>query len=121
MPKRSSLDPHIHPAAAFGAELRQVRERAGFRSRAALAKAMGYTLTTIGKAESGHALPSDTVFSAWMEACKVPPDHREKLATDLAYVRVLPGAPQWFRPWVEVEREADLIRIWCPMLMPGLL
>jgi hypothetical protein len=27
----------------------------------------------------------------------------------------------WFRPWIDLEEMADSIRIWCPMLIPGLL
>jgi hypothetical protein len=31
------------------------------------------------------------------------------------------GIPVWFRPWIDLEEMADSIRIWCPMLIPGLL
>lgn len=29
--------------------------------------------------------------------------------------------PEWFRPWVEIEREAKVLRTWQPLVVPGLL
>ncbi|MEV8630417.1 DUF5753 domain-containing protein [Streptosporangium sp. NPDC051023] len=29
--------------------------------------------------------------------------------------------PAWFRPWVEIEQEADTLRTWQPLVVPGLL
>lgn len=121
MPKRNSLDPRTHPGAAFGVELRVVRESAGFPTRVALARRTGYSLSVIGRGESGHRPPSPEVLATILDACKVGGERREDLVRQCLRARRILGIPAGFRSWIALEEKSDYIRIWCPQTIPGLL
>lgn len=106
-------------AAAFlGAELRRARNAARL-SQEQLAQRLGYDRTMITKTESGTRIPSpefadalDTVFP-----------HLDGLFARLsAHARIADGpVPTWFLEWLEAECVASMLRVWQPLIVPGLL
>lgn len=122
MPRNSSRSPENDPAALLGMELARIRAEVGYPVQAAFAAALGYERTVISKAESGDRPPTNAVFTAWMDACGVTGTERAMLERQLILARNARGAiPGWFTWWIDVEKQADSIRIWCPLLIPGLL
>jgi transcriptional regulator with XRE-family HTH domain len=122
MPRNASRSPETNAAALLGAELARLRAEAGFTIQASFAAELGYDRSVIAKAESGDRPPSDPVFAAWMDACGVTGPVRALLERMLILARNAAGAiPTWFTWWIDVEKEADSIRIWQPLLIPGLL
>jgi transcriptional regulator with XRE-family HTH domain len=116
MPAR---DPETSPALFFGKELQRARIAAGFKSQDALAVRLGFDRTVITKAESGKRPPSDDVLTAWCEACGLDLELFSRLAM---LARNGDGPiPTWFEDWLEAERAATMLRIWQPLLIPGLL
>jgi transcriptional regulator with XRE-family HTH domain len=115
MPAR---DPETNPAVFLGRELQRARISAGFKSQDALAVRLGFDRTVITKAESGARPPSDDVLTAWCEACELDLDLFARLA---ALARNGDGPiPTWFEDWLEAEHQAAMLRIWQPLLIPGL-
>jgi transcriptional regulator with XRE-family HTH domain len=112
-------DPETNPAAFLGGELRRARMSAGFSSQDALATRLGFDRTVVAKAETGERPPTIEVLAAWCEACQLDEELFGRLAT---LARRADGpVPTWFEDWLEAEREAHTLRLWSPMLIPGLL
>lgn len=112
-------DPQTSPAAFLGDELRRARVAAGFSSQDALATRLGFDRTVITKAESGQRPPSVEVLAAWCQACAMPEELLRRLA-ELAR-RAEGPVPSWFEGWLEAEGHAHTLRLWAPVLLPGLL
>jgi transcriptional regulator with XRE-family HTH domain len=112
-------DPETDPRAFLGRELRHARIAAGFSSQEALAARLDFDRTVIAKAETGDRPPTDEVLDAWCEACNLD---RELFARWAAFARRTDGpVPSWFESWLEAERQAHMLRIWQPLVFPGLL
>jgi transcriptional regulator with XRE-family HTH domain len=112
-------DPETNPAAFLGAELRRARMSAGFSSQEALAARLGFDRTVVAKAETGERPPTIEVLAAWCEACQLDEQLFGRLAT---LARRADGpVPTWFEDWLDAEREAHTLRLWSPILIPGLL
>jgi transcriptional regulator with XRE-family HTH domain len=112
-------DPETDPAAFLGEELRRARVAAGFSSQDALANALGFERTVITKAEIGDRPPTVEVLTAWIEACHLDPDLYRRMGV-LAR-RAESPVPTWFEDWLRAEAEAQSLRLWSPLLIPGLL
>lgn len=114
-------DPESNPAAFLGAELRHARVAAGYSSQEALAAKLGYDRSVIAKAETGERPPSPEVADA-LEA-ELFPDGPSGFVGRLAKLarRADGPIPSWFESWLEAEREALTLRLWSPVLVPGLL
>jgi transcriptional regulator with XRE-family HTH domain len=111
-------DPDTDPKAFLGRELARARKAAGFSSQDALAARLGFDRTVIAKAESGERVPTDDVLDAWSEACDLD---RELFGRWAAFARRTDGPiPSWFESWLEAERQAHMLRIWQPLVIPGL-
>jgi transcriptional regulator with XRE-family HTH domain len=111
-------DPDTDPKAFLGRELARVRKAAGFSSQDALAARLGFDRTVVAKAESGERVPTDEVLDAWSEACDLD---RELFGRWVAFARRTDGPiPSWFESWLEAERQAHMLRIWQPLVVPGL-
>jgi transcriptional regulator with XRE-family HTH domain len=111
-------DPDTDPKAFLGRELARTRKAAGFSSQDALAARLGFDRTVIAKAESGERVPTDEVLDAWCEACDLD---RELFGRWAAFARRTDGPiPSWFESWLEAERQAHMLRIWQPLVIPGL-
>jgi transcriptional regulator with XRE-family HTH domain len=112
-------DPETEPRAFLGSELQRGRIAAGFSSQDALASKLGFDRSVIGKAETGERPPTPEVLAAWCEACRLDGDLLARLA---ALARRADGpVPSWFESWLEAEGEAHMLRLWSPVLVPGLL
>lgn len=112
-------DAETNPAAFLGDELRRARLAAGFSSQDALAGKLGFDRTVVTKAETGVRPPTPEVLAAWCAACGLDGDLFRRLGV---LARRADGpVPTWFEDWLQAEGEAQSLRIWSPMLVPGLL
>jgi hypothetical protein len=104
--------------AFFGAELRRARLAAEM-SQDQLGRALSFSGDLVGKIETSERAPTPS-FAA---GCDSTFPHLDGLFTRLMELaRRWDGPyPQWFRDWLEAEREASSLRWWEPMLVPGLL
>jgi len=112
-------DPETNPAAFLGGELRRARMAAGFSSQDALAAKLGFDRTVVAKAETGERPPTDDVLAAWCQACRLDEELFGRL---VRLARRADGpVPTWFEDWLRAEGEAHTLRIWQPLIIPGLL
>lgn len=113
-----NLDATRSPVAFFGAELRRARAAAGL-SQDQLGRQLNFSGDLVGKIETCERTPTPG-FAA---GCDSVFPHLDGLFTRLlGLARRWDGPyPQWFRDWLEAEREALSLRWWEPMLVPGLL
>lgn len=64
-------------------------------------------------------MPSPDVLEAWCGACSLDDDHCARLAQ---VARSADGpVPNWFQDWLDAERHALTLRLWQPIIVPGLL
>ncbi|GAA3090286.1 helix-turn-helix domain-containing protein [Streptosporangium carneum] len=111
------IDPYISPRIRFGTELRKFRLAAGFSQRK-LGEAIHLSISQLSMLENGHRSPTLALASKVDEALN--------LGTTLTGLldrlnRAEAQLPRWFRPWLEFEREAESLRIWSALIVPGLL
>jgi transcriptional regulator with XRE-family HTH domain len=112
-------DPEKDPRARLGDELRRARIAAGYSSQEALAAKLGFDRTVIAKAETGDRPPTPDVLAAWCQACHIDAEMFERWAV---LARRADGpVPTWFEDWLKAEGEAHTLRIWQPLIIPGLL
>ncbi len=124
MPPRSqSRDPKTDPRAALGEQLRNARQSAGFRSQAELGDRIGVHTTVIAKAETGDRPPTSEVYEPWLEQCGITGRERELYDVLFGLARAKEGGPAkiWFVGWVDAEGRAHTLRIWQPLIFPGLI
>lgn len=112
------LDATRSPLAFFGAELRRARLAAGL-SQDQLGRELNFSGDLVGKIETSERAPA----SGFAAGCDAVFPHLDGLFARLfALARRWDGPyPQWFRDWVQAEREATSLRTWEPLLIPGLL
>lgn len=115
MPKPSPLDPTASVSAFFGAELRRYRLAAGL-SQDALGAEINYTGAFIGLVENAKRTPP----RALADSADRVLDARGALSNLWTLVSA-ESHPQWFRPYVELEAVAVLIRVFDLRVVPGLL
>jgi transcriptional regulator with XRE-family HTH domain len=114
----ATRDPETDPRARLGDELRRARIAAGYSSQEALAAELSFDRTVITKAETGDRPPTTEVLAAWCHACGLDSDLFERWAV---LARRTDGPiPTWFEDWLRVEGEAHTLRIWQPLIVPGL-
>jgi hypothetical protein len=107
----------LTPREQLAETLRQARLDAGFDSHGSLAKRLSVSRPVVTRAENpAHPCPSDAVLAAWAGATGAGLD----TLTDLAQ-RAKSGTPDWFMPYLSAESEADTLRCWSPLLLPGLV
>ncbi|MEV8630594.1 helix-turn-helix transcriptional regulator [Streptosporangium sp. NPDC051023] len=111
------IDPYISPRIRFGTELRKFRLAAGFSQRK-LSETIHLSISQLSMLENGHRSPTLAL------AGKV--DEALNLGTTLTGLldrlnRAEAQLPRWFRPWLDFEREAESLRIWEALIVPGLL
>lgn len=99
----------------FGAELRRTRERAGL-SREEFGKLAGYVAGTIAQLEIGERFPQEK-FITWLDK------HFQTERFTLIYRKLLrrDAYPESFRPWIDIEQEATVLRSYEVSVVPGLL
>ena len=113
-------DPRNDLGAFLGEELRRAREDAGINSQDMLARELGYSRTVIVKAETGSRPPSREVAARIAE--RFPNLCNGMYITLAAIAREENGPiPGWFADWLEREGQAASIRIYQPVIVPGVL
>jgi len=114
MPRR---DPDTDPRAFLGRELARARKAAGF-SQDTLSVRLVCDRTVVAKIETGDRVPTDEVLEAWCAACNLDPEMFARWST---FARRTDGpVPSWFESWLEAEKLAHMLRIWQPLVIPGL-
>ncbi|MFG3256012.1 Scr1 family TA system antitoxin-like transcriptional regulator [Streptomyces sp. NPDC048172] len=108
-------DPRVSTLAYFGTELRIQREQAGL-SQSALARRTFCTHSLVSRIESAQRIPSEE----FAQRCD------EALGTGGSFWRLWPvviqhAYPDWFRPFVELEKDATEIWGFENQVVPGLL
>jgi transcriptional regulator with XRE-family HTH domain len=118
MPLIRELDPGASPAAFFGAELRRARSSAGL-SQEQLGQRVGYSAAQVGKVEVGERAPSQD----FAKRCDQALPDADGLFTRLHALiqRFDGGYPSWFIEWIEIERRAESLCWWEPLVVPGLV
>ena len=97
--------------------LKQARIAAGYGTHGALAKKLNVSRSLVTKAESAtQPIPSDALLTAWAGTTGVPVDRLTELARSARS-----GTPEWFMPYKHAEAEAQTLRCWSPVQVPGLL
>ncbi|MEU0485195.1 helix-turn-helix transcriptional regulator [Streptosporangium sp. NPDC006013] len=101
----------------FGKELRKYRIMSGLTQRE-LCTVVPIAVSHLSMLENGHRAPTRKLAHQMDEALDLGTtlidllDRLDRVATQV---------PRWFRPWLEFEREAESIRMWEPLMVPGLL
>jgi DNA-binding XRE family transcriptional regulator len=104
----------------LGEELRGARLAAGYTSQDQFARELGFDRTVIVKAETGARPPSDDLAGKIGEQF---PGLCNGLYVQLATIARKSNGPipGWFADWLDAERQAHTLRIWQPLIVPGLL
>jgi transcriptional regulator with XRE-family HTH domain len=110
------VGPAASPLTHFGAEVRLERERLGM-SRAELGKAANCGYSLVAKIESGDRVPA----LDFAEACDRVFPHANGRFVRLWPLALRYAYPPWFRRYVELEWTATAIRMFHPLLLPGLV
>ncbi|WP_405182552.1 helix-turn-helix transcriptional regulator [Nocardia sp. NBC_01377] len=110
---------------ALGQRLREIRKGAGLTGRA-LADLEGWHESKISKIEYGKQTPSEKDIRAWCLHCRAAGQLPDLIATlhnvEAAYLEVRRiRIPQWQRVIAKMEADAELVRLYEPGLIPGLL
>jgi DNA-binding XRE family transcriptional regulator len=113
-------DPRSDLGAWLGEELRGARLAGGYTSQDQFARELGFDRTVVVKAETGARPPSDEMAARIAEM--FPGLCNGLYGQLVAIARKSNGPiPGWFADWLTREREATSIRIWQPIIVPGLL
>jgi hypothetical protein len=77
----------------------------------------------VGKAESGEYPPTDAVLGDWLDACGVGGRLRAVIVGLTRFARMRDGGPVkvWFVGWVDAEGKAHTLRVWQPLIFPGII
>lgn len=96
-------------------QLRRARQARGL-SQEELGKLVNYSSSQVSAVETGER-PVNADYLARVDAVL---DTGGLFVTMLELIR-FHAAPDWFRPWEEIEREATSLRWYDPTVIPGLL
>ncbi|MFC6080584.1 helix-turn-helix domain-containing protein [Sphaerisporangium aureirubrum] len=111
---RKKRDMSNTPESRLGEELRRSREALGW-TQDDLAERIQFSGSMVGFVERAERSPTED-FILRCEAA---------LGADGKLVPLLAGceksSPRWFRPWTKIEAEARVLRLWEPLVLPGLL
>lgn len=124
MPTRTqSRDPETDLGAFLGRQLKEIRAEAGYNSQDEFAPVLSKDRSVIGKAETGEYPPTEAVLDDWLSACGITGRLRTVLLAVAKIARMRDGGPvkAWFAGWFDAEGKAHTLRIWQPIIVPGLL
>lgn len=111
-----AADPDVSPLRNFGNEVRLERDRMAM-SRAELGKAAACGASLVAKIENGDRVPQRE-FAEGCDRAFAGANGRFlrlwRLALRYAY-------PPWFRPYVALEQKATVLRMFNPVLVPGIV
>jgi transcriptional regulator with XRE-family HTH domain len=107
----------VMPSLVFlGKEVRHAREAAGM-SQAQLAETINYAPSFVSMVEHADRMPKQD----FTEACDRALNTGGFLTRILTELVARDGAPEWFWPWLDREREATSLRSFHPLVVYGLL
>lgn len=102
----------------FASQLKRLREAKGW-SQEALGKRIGYSGEMVSKVETGKNRPSPEFAAA---ADTAFPEMGGLFADLMKEAEKSHSVyPAWFQSWVDAEKRATVLRMWQPLLVPGLL
>ncbi|MBB5938214.1 helix-turn-helix domain-containing protein [Streptomyces zagrosensis] len=115
MPHQTTKDPAapVGGIAFFGSEVRHAREHAGM-TQAQLALAAAYDRTYVSRVENGSLLGSEQ-FAESCDRVFATSGYFTRLATRIREH----GHPDWFRPYVALEKEASAISDYSTIFLMG--
>lgn len=113
---------------ALGIRLRDLRRDAGLTGRQ-LAEACGWVPSKVSKLELGKQTPTEADVRDWCLACRLPSEIADLVAAirsiDAQYVdwrrSLKTGTRRRQRANIDAYAKTNLIRIWEPTVIPGLL
>ncbi|MEV7670971.1 helix-turn-helix transcriptional regulator [Streptomyces sp. NPDC088752] len=102
-------------AAYFGEEVKALRKSLGL-SQEEFATKLKYNQGQVSKVENGAVMASEP-FAKAMDRVAGTPGVYLRLRNKLAKR----GIPDWFAPYVELEKKAAVVKMFHPTLLPGLV
>jgi transcriptional regulator with XRE-family HTH domain len=109
------------PKALLGKHLRRLRLAAGLATQLALAVRLdGYGEDMVSKVETGDRVPSDDMYAKWLDACGATDLDGVYLDDLLEQARTSKSVvPGFAVPWLNAEADADYLRFWSFIAVPG--
>jgi transcriptional regulator with XRE-family HTH domain len=122
-PRTQSRDPEADLGAFLGRQLKEIRIGAGYKSQDEFASLLSKDRSVVGKAESGEYPPTDAVLNDWLNLCGIEGRLRTVVLAMAKFARMRDGGPVkvWFLGWVDAEGKAHTLRIWQPIIVPGIV
>jgi Domain of unknown function (DUF5753) len=122
-PRTQSRDPEADLGAFLGRQLKEIRIGAGYKSQDEFASLLSKDRSVVGKAESGEYPPTDAVLNDWLNLCGIEGRLRTVVLAMAKFARIRDGGPVkvWFLGWVDAEGKAHTLRIWQPIIVPGIV
>lgn len=122
-PRTQSRDPETDLGAFLGRQLKEIRIGAGYKSQDEFASLLSKDRSVVGKAESGEYPPTDAVLNDWLNLCGIEGRLRTVVLAMTKFARMRDGGPVkvWFAGWVDAEGKAHTLRIWQPIIVPGIV
>jgi hypothetical protein len=122
-PRTQSRDPETDLGAFLGRQLKEIRVGAGYKSQDEFASLLSKDRSVVGKAESGEYPPTDAVLNDWLNLCGTEGRLRTVVLAMAKFARIRDGGPVkvWFAGWVDAEGKAHTLRIWQPIIVPGIV
>jgi transcriptional regulator with XRE-family HTH domain len=122
-PRTQSRDPETDLGAFLGRQLKEIRIEAGYKSQDEFASLLSKDRSVVGKAESGEYPPTDAVLNDWLNLCGIEGRLRTVVLAMAKFARMRDGGPVkvWFVGWVDAEGKAHTLRIWQPIIVPGIV
>lgn len=115
---KRDLDPGMSPLHWFGAEFRLAREAAGL-TQSQFGATVPCDNSVVSKVEAGLLNPTDRFLAAILESFPRL-DYLIRFYHDSQKWGGEPF-PRWFEDWLLREKDATTIRVWEPLIVPGLL
>lgn len=116
-------DTEISARSLLGDLLRAARTQSGFKVQEELATELGMDRTGVSHTENGNRVPSVRALGEWLDKCGVSGVARMAIegVGKLARATDTSGPVKiWFSGYLAAEGEARSIRIWQPLIVPGL-
>ena len=122
-PRTQSRDPETDLSAFLGRQLKEIRIGAGYKSQDEFSSLLSKDRSVVGKAESGEYPPTDAVLTDWLNLCGIEGRLRTVVVGMAKFARMRDGGPVkvWFVGWVDAEGKAHTLRIWQPIIVPGIV
>jgi hypothetical protein len=122
-PRTQSRDPETDLGAFLGRQLKEIRIGAGYKSQDEFSSLISKDRSVVGKAESGEYPPTDAVLNDWLNLCGIEGRLRTMVLAMAKFARMRDGGPVkvWFMGWVDAEAKAHTLRIWQPIIVPGIV